>query len=105
MGKFSLLRRQSRALPPLLFVLLVAYSTSAQIPEWCKPLPRPEYAQLKRLLPDDPWFEVYKVAPGTFAIYEPQQSEKEIRGIQSFHRDPAAILKGTPKGFRYARNS
>jgi len=47
-------------------------------PEWCKPLPRPEYAQLKRILPDEPWFEVYKVAPGTFAIYEPHQSEEVI---------------------------
>jgi glyoxylase-like metal-dependent hydrolase (beta-lactamase superfamily II) len=47
-------------------------------PEWCKNLPRPEFAQLKRILPDDPWFEVYKVAPGTFAIYEPHQSEEVI---------------------------
>ena len=52
--------------------------TQTEKPEWCKPLPRPEYAQLKRLLPDDPWFEVYKVAPGTFAIYEPHQSEETI---------------------------
>jgi glyoxylase-like metal-dependent hydrolase (beta-lactamase superfamily II) len=47
-------------------------------PEWCKNLPRPEFAQLKRILPDDPWFEVYRVAPGTFAIYEPHQSEEVI---------------------------
>src|SRR3981189_2306478 len=47
-------------------------------PEWCKNLPRPEFAQLKRILPDEPWFEVYKVAPGTFAIYEPHQSEEVI---------------------------
>lgn len=52
--------------------------TQTEKPEWCKPLPRPEYAQLKRLLPDEPWFEVYKVAPGTFAIYEPHQSEEVI---------------------------
>jgi glyoxylase-like metal-dependent hydrolase (beta-lactamase superfamily II) len=26
----------------------------------------------------DPWFEVYKVAPATFAIYEPHQSEETI---------------------------
>ena len=52
--------------------------TQAEKPEWCKPLPRPEYAQLKRVLPDDPWFEVYKVAPQTFAIYEPHQSEEVI---------------------------
>jgi glyoxylase-like metal-dependent hydrolase (beta-lactamase superfamily II) len=47
-------------------------------PEWCKPLPRPEYKSLQRVLPDDPWFEVYKVAPQTFAIYEPHQSEETI---------------------------
>ncbi len=52
--------------------------TQTEKPEWCKPLPRPEYAQLKRLLPEDPWFEVYKVAPATFAIYEPHQSEEVI---------------------------
>jgi glyoxylase-like metal-dependent hydrolase (beta-lactamase superfamily II) len=48
------------------------------IPDWCKPLPRPEYKSLQRMLPDDPWFEVYKVAPQTFAIYEPHQSEEVI---------------------------
>ena len=47
-------------------------------PEWCKPLPRPEYQSLQRVLPDDPWFEIYKVAPRTFAIYEPHQSEETI---------------------------
>src|SRR5437763_15464103 len=26
----------------------------------------------------DPWFEVYKVAPETFAIYEPHQAEETI---------------------------
>src|SRR5246127_3962128 len=67
----------------LIFICSIrASSTPAQTqtekPEWCKPLPRPEYAQLKRLLPDDPWFEAYKVAPGTFAIYEPHQSEETI---------------------------
>ena len=50
----------------------------AEKPEWCKNLPRPEFAQLKRILPDDPWFEIYKVAPATFAIYEPHQSEEVI---------------------------
>jgi glyoxylase-like metal-dependent hydrolase (beta-lactamase superfamily II) len=47
-------------------------------PEWCKPLPRSEYKSLQRVLPDEPWFEVYKVGPGTFAIYEPHQSEEVI---------------------------
>src|SRR5689334_16862057 len=47
-------------------------------PEWCKALPRPEYKALQRVLPDEQWFEVYKVAPQTFAIYEPHQFEETI---------------------------
>lgn len=47
-------------------------------PDWCKPLPRPEYTSLERVKVSDPWFEVYKVAPNTFAIYEPHQSEETI---------------------------
>ncbi len=52
--------------------------SKAEKPEWCKNLPRPEFAPLKRILPEEPWFEIYKVAPGTFAIYEPHQSEEVI---------------------------
>jgi glyoxylase-like metal-dependent hydrolase (beta-lactamase superfamily II) len=63
-----------------LVLLALASALRAQTPkpEWCKPLPRPEYKSLQRVLPDVPWFEVYKVAPGTFAIYEPHQSEEVI---------------------------
>jgi glyoxylase-like metal-dependent hydrolase (beta-lactamase superfamily II) len=53
-------------------------SPQTEKPEWCKPLPRPEYKALQRVLPDDPWFEVYKVTPGVFAIYEPHQAEEVI---------------------------
>ena len=49
-----------------------------QLPDWCKPLPRLEYNSLERVNVSDGWFEVYKVAPGTFAIYEPHQSEEVI---------------------------
>jgi glyoxylase-like metal-dependent hydrolase (beta-lactamase superfamily II) len=66
-------------------ILVCSISTSAARaqsqsgkPDWCKPLPRPEYKSIQRVLPDEPWFEVYKVAPGTFAIYEPHQSEETI---------------------------
>jgi glyoxylase-like metal-dependent hydrolase (beta-lactamase superfamily II) len=51
---------------------------AGKTPEWCKPLPRPEYKSLQRVLPDEPWFEVYKVSPGVFAIYEPHQAEETI---------------------------
>ncbi len=47
-------------------------------PDWCKSLPRSEYKTLGRVLPNEPWFEVYKVAPNTLAIYEPHQSEETI---------------------------
>lgn len=46
--------------------------------DWCKALPHPEYKSLERVQVSDPWFEVYRVAPGTFAIYEPHQSEEVI---------------------------
>lgn len=47
-------------------------------PEWCGQLPRPEYKNLERVLTDEPWFEVYKIRPGVFAIYEAKQFEEVI---------------------------
>jgi glyoxylase-like metal-dependent hydrolase (beta-lactamase superfamily II) len=49
-----------------------------ETPEWCKNLPRPEYKSLEQVPLNDPWFEVYRVAPATFAIYEPHQAEEVI---------------------------
>src|SRR5215813_8627007 len=63
-------------------LVILAWSSfgaaQSEKPEWCKALPRPEYQALERVLQDEPWFEVYKVAPGTFAIYEPRQFEETI---------------------------
>jgi glyoxylase-like metal-dependent hydrolase (beta-lactamase superfamily II) len=53
-------------------------SAQTEKPEWCKNLPRPEYKSLEQVPLNDPWFEVYKVAPATFAIYEPYQAEEVI---------------------------
>ena len=50
----------------------------SQTPEWCRPLPRPTYATLERVKVSDPWFEVYRIRPGVFAIYEPHQYEEII---------------------------
>jgi glyoxylase-like metal-dependent hydrolase (beta-lactamase superfamily II) len=58
--------------------LLSLAQPQAEKPEWCRALPRPEYKSLQRVLPGDGWFEVYKVAPGVFAIYEPHQAEEVI---------------------------
>jgi glyoxylase-like metal-dependent hydrolase (beta-lactamase superfamily II) len=61
-----------------LAVLLLAAALPAPTPDWCKSLPRPAYKTLKRLDVKDGWFEVYEVAPGVFALYEPHQWEEVI---------------------------
>src|SRR6516225_30887 len=53
-------------------------AAQSERPDWCKARPRPEYKALERVLQDETWFEVYRVAPGTFAIYEPHQFEETI---------------------------
>jgi glyoxylase-like metal-dependent hydrolase (beta-lactamase superfamily II) len=60
--------------------LLIAAPLVAQnaIPEWCRPLPRPEYKNLERIPVSDAWFEVYQPAHDVFAIYEPHQAEEVI---------------------------
>jgi hypothetical protein len=63
--------------------------SQTEIPEWCRALPRPEHKVLQRVPISDPWFEVYKVAPAVFAIYEPHQSEV----------GPGQICGKLPKGF------
>ena len=60
----------------ILFALL-AFSAD-QKPEWCRNLPRPEYRSLERVNMPDSWFEVYRIRPGVFAIYEPHQAEEVI---------------------------
>jgi len=74
----------SGSLVGLILVLAIVVSrTSSQPshperPAWCRALPRPEYKSLQRVGVRDPWFEVYRVAPGVFAIYEPHQLEEVI---------------------------
>src|SRR3954469_266484 len=68
-----------RWLPVLMLIFPVLLQASSQpIPEWCKKLPRPIYKTLHRVLPDEPWFEVYLVKPGVYAIYEPREFQEVI---------------------------
>jgi glyoxylase-like metal-dependent hydrolase (beta-lactamase superfamily II) len=62
----------------LCMVLSPTLVAQTPIPDWCRALPRPEYKTLERVPVSDPWFEVYKVVPGVFAIYEPHQAEETI---------------------------
>ncbi|HUI39280.1 MAG TPA: MBL fold metallo-hydrolase, partial [Candidatus Nitrosotalea sp.] len=51
---------------------------NALTPDWCRQIPRPEYKLLARVHRSEPWFEIYRVSPGVFAIYEPRQFEEVI---------------------------
>lgn len=46
--------------------------------EWWEKLPRPEWSKFERIDQDQDWFEVYRVADGVYAIYEPGQFEEVI---------------------------
>jgi glyoxylase-like metal-dependent hydrolase (beta-lactamase superfamily II) len=88
----------TRSLAILLYFALSTTAASAQtkIPEWCRALPRPEYKALERVPISDPWFEVYKVAPAVFAIYEPHQSEETISYL--IEGEKKAVLFDTGMG-------
>jgi glyoxylase-like metal-dependent hydrolase (beta-lactamase superfamily II) len=87
-GSLAMIRRRT----PLICVFcIVAVSLWAQTtperaeaqfeplpPEWCSALPRPGYKNLERVSPDIAWFQVYRIRPGIFAIYEPHQYEEVI---------------------------
>jgi glyoxylase-like metal-dependent hydrolase (beta-lactamase superfamily II) len=59
-----------------------AASLAAQQPSeraaWCARLPRPAYAALPRVSVPSDWFEVYRVDPDVYAIYEPRQWQEVI---------------------------
>lgn len=50
----------------------------ASTENWWDALPRQEWSAYQRVLKSDPWFEVYKIFPDTFAIYEPGHFEEVI---------------------------
>lgn len=45
---------------------------------FCSSVPRSQYADLERVEVADDWFEVYRVAPSVYAIYEPFQFQEVI---------------------------
>jgi glyoxylase-like metal-dependent hydrolase (beta-lactamase superfamily II) len=65
-------------------------------PEWCRNLPRPAYSKLERVNVADKWFEVYRIRPGIFAIYEPHQQEEIISYL--ILGDKQALLFDTGMG-------
>jgi glyoxylase-like metal-dependent hydrolase (beta-lactamase superfamily II) len=53
-------------------------SELVQPDQWWNVHPRPVYSTLERMGTYQSWFDVYKLAPGTYAIYEPNQFEEAI---------------------------
>jgi glyoxylase-like metal-dependent hydrolase (beta-lactamase superfamily II) len=78
-----------------LLVLLLAAAVD-QPPQWCRDLPRPAYQKLERVIVHDPWFEVYRIRPGVFALYEPHQFEEVISYL--ILGDKKAVLFDTGMG-------
>jgi glyoxylase-like metal-dependent hydrolase (beta-lactamase superfamily II) len=62
----------------VLVAVALIVNLQAEKPEWCRDLPRPAYQKLERISLPNSWFEVYKIRPGVFAIYEPHQYEEVI---------------------------
>ncbi|HMD42869.1 MAG TPA: MBL fold metallo-hydrolase [Candidatus Acidoferrum sp.] len=81
---------------PIAVVSVFAAPQQTEKPAWCEDLPRPEYASLERVTVSDPWFEVYRAAPDTLAIYEPHQSEETIGYLILGNRE--ALLFDTGMG-------
>ncbi len=50
----------------------------AETANWWDDLPRAEWSAYERVLADEAWFEVYRVFPDVYAIYEPRQFEEVI---------------------------
>ena len=51
---------------------------AADLPRFCERLPRPAYAAFEKHAASNDWFEVYEIAPGIFALYEPYQWQQVI---------------------------
>jgi glyoxylase-like metal-dependent hydrolase (beta-lactamase superfamily II) len=68
----------SARLVALLLTLIAGAAPSAQDAPWWKALPRPVYGDLERVPVESPWFEVYRIGPGTTALYEPGHWQEAI---------------------------
>lgn len=84
-------------------ILLMWVSLGAQEPNpaatmasFCADLPRDEYKKLPAVASPDDWFELYQVAPGVTAIYEPHQWQETISYL--IEGEHSALLFDTGNG-------
>ena len=66
--------------------------------KWWEKLPRPVYSTLDEVETSQKWFEVYKLTPDTFAIYEPYQFEEAISYLALGKKRAIVIDTGTGIG-------
>ena len=59
--------------------------------EWWKALPRKVYSQLRKIESGQPWFEVYRVDPEVYVLYEPGQFE-EVISYLVIGKETAALI-------------
>jgi len=66
--------------------------------KWWEKLPRPVYSTLEKVETSQKWFEVYKLTPDTYAIYEPYQFEEAISYLAVGKKRAVVIDTGTGIG-------
>ena len=71
-------------------------SPAESMADFCNKLPRPEYQSLNKIDFDSDWFELYNVAPGVTAIYEPFQWQEVISYL--IEGNDSALLFDTGNG-------
>jgi glyoxylase-like metal-dependent hydrolase (beta-lactamase superfamily II) len=66
--------------------------------KWYDALPRPSWGRFRLVETSHPWFEVYEVVPGTYALYEPGQFQEVISYLAVGEKRAALIDTGYNMG-------
>jgi glyoxylase-like metal-dependent hydrolase (beta-lactamase superfamily II) len=57
---------------------LISFAFAHGPPKWCSEPRRAEFLKFAKVPSADPWFEVYRLRPDTYAIYEPRQDQTAL---------------------------
>lgn len=62
----------------LVLTLSLPLHAAANAPAWCSKLPRQEFSRFQKVAQTNEWFDVYKIKPYVYALYEPHHREEMI---------------------------